>query len=236
MSNSTSTERNQNYSFLPPINSNSSNRVRKLSGTQNWKIKSINKNNVLDRIEELPKLQFEQPIINKRESIARLNSISFPAVDKRDSIARKPSFFASYLKYRQFRKNTLLSQNVVHSQRDNLKPGEIISRDKAESIINHVLKTQIENAFRKVYYTSTDLDLIKSKLTSITTLIKNEIKANCDKNYRVIVSSTIGELKQQGLIIGSKCFWDKKKDSAINVKFIHNNFFILVNVFMIYRD
>ena len=217
---------------MPPINSS----MRQ----QGWlKINKLIKNedektlNKLPTVEELPK---QLPVAIKRDSV-RLNSFFFPPIEKRDSIIRRPSFFSTYLKYRQLRKNTLLSGlSSRFSNKTELKPNEVISKDRAEAIINSILKKEIETSLRKVHYSSNELNLIKLKLTTITKLIKDEIKMNCDKNYRIIVNTTVGELKNQGIIVASKCLWDEKKDSSINLKFIHNNFFILVNVFIIYRD
>jgi hypothetical protein len=217
---------------LPPINSS--------TYQQGWlKVKNITKIggektiNRLPIVEELPK---PLPVTIKRDSV-RLNSVFLPPIEKRDSIIRRPSFFSTYLKYRQLRKNTLLgSQSSRLSNKIDIKANEAISKDRAESIINSILKSEIETSLRKIHYSSNELNLIKSKLKVIAKLIKDEIKMYCGRNYRIIVDTTVGELKNQGLIVASKCLWDEKKDFCINLKFIHSNFFILVNVFIIYRD
>jgi hypothetical protein len=190
----------------------------------------------IESFQQLPKIKTEPiAVVDNRTNILRSNSINFPGIDKTTGFAtsRKPSFFSTYLKYRQSKKKSMLPSTQLKCA---IQPVYVISRDKAESIIRNILQNQIENSIRQMRFKSNELETIKSKLTLISSLIKDEIKIHCERHFRVIVNCTVGELKQQGLIIASKCFWDDTKDTSISVKYFYNNFFILVNVFAVHRD
>lgn len=147
------------------------------------------------------------------------------------------SFFNAYLRYRQKRHTIIEKERErINNFRSALKPVHVISRETIEKIINGILKTFLNTLYRQVHYASNEIDTIKTHLKYLSTVIKQEIKLHCDPHYRVIVTCTMGELKNQGLIIASRCLWDESKDACITVKYIHNHFFILVNAFAIYRE
>ena len=234
------TASNKHDGLQPSFDQNLLN-IRKLSVLNENNRKTKIKPFSLETLDEAPKSTEQQKIMqlsNQRENILRTNSIFFPQIENVRRESRKPSFFSTYMKFRQFKRNSMLKGSFTQTKKQKLKPFEVISKEKAEDIINKILKKQVEDRLSgQLICTANEIQLIRLKLKTISTLIKDEIKMYCDENhFRVIVNCTLGELKQQGLIIASKCFWDEVRDKAITVKFIHNCFFLLVNVFIIFRD
>jgi hypothetical protein len=76
----------------------------------------------------------------------------------------------------------------------------------------------------------------KAIIEHVVTSIKSKVKPLVDKRYRLIVYSVIGEIKYQGMIAASKFFWDNKKDYFVSVKDNYKNFFILVNLYAVYKE
>jgi hypothetical protein len=115
-----------------------------------------------------------------------------------------------------------------------LEPTLKFNANKVEGLCRAWLRKFIENMF--------DSEALKSSSSSmaisqhLTTMIKNRVKALCDKRYRVITYSVIGEMNYQDVIVASKLFLNSETDHAISVKDFYKNYFVIVNVYVIYKD
>ena len=76
----------------------------------------------------------------------------------------------------------------------------------------------------------------KAIIEHLTTTIKNRIKPVCDKRYRLVVFTTICELKHQDFIVASKCLWNSETDHSVFIKDTFRNYVILVNLYAIYKE
>lgn len=77
---------------------------------------------------------------------------------------------------------------------------------------------------------------IKPVMEHLTTTIKSRVKAESDKRYKIVVFSTICELKHQDMIVASKCLWNLETDRSVSIKETFRNYVITVQLYAIYKD
>jgi len=81
-----------------------------------------------------------------------------------------------------------------------------------------------------------DEDCVKDWIRSIGDSIKNDVKLMNLVRYKVIVQVTIGQLKNQGVSIASRCLWDVAHDNYASVSFTNASLWANVMVFGVYTD
>ena len=97
------------------------------------------------------------------------------------------------------------------------------------AVCNSVLQRELLN---KDY----DEERVKDWIRSIGDSIKNEVKQLNVPRYKIIVQVTIGQAKDQGVSIASRCLWDVAQDNYASVNFTNNSLWANVMVFGVYTD
>jgi hypothetical protein len=115
-----------------------------------------------------------------------------------------------------------------------LEPFKWFIPARIEDLIKKFLANFVENMQETDAFKSESSN--KAILEHVVTSIKNKVKPLCDKRYRLIVYAVIGEINYQGLIVASRFFWDTQRDHFVSVKESYKNYFILVNLYAIYRE
>ena len=99
----------------------------------------------------------------------------------------------------------------------------------AKLICESVLSKQLENL---VY----DDESAKLWTIKIGDTIKSEIKSLNIPRYKVVVQVTIGQMKDQGISVASRCLWDISNDNYACINYTNETLWANVMVFVIYTD
>lgn len=100
---------------------------------------------------------------------------------------------------------------------------------KAKQICERVLVGELDN---KEYCE----DSAKEWIASIGNTIKSEIKCLTVPRYKIVVQVTIGQMKDQGVSVASRCLWDITFDNYTSVNFTNSSLWANVMVFGVYTD
>lgn len=79
-------------------------------------------------------------------------------------------------------------------------------------------------------------DNAKEWIINIGNAIKSEVKSLNIPRYKVIVQVTIGQMKDQGVSVASRCLWDITFDNYTAVNFTNASLWANVMVFGVYTD
>jgi hypothetical protein len=110
-----------------------------------------------------------------------------------------------------------------------MQPHKKFNTKKVEAVI----KDNLEERLSDFTYTPR-LGPMMSKILSEE--IKANVKALCFDRYKIIVSVTLGEKKNHGLWLSSRCTWDENLDSFATNVFENGQIFCSVTVYGVYFD
>ncbi|NXG48951.1 TC1DA protein, partial [Psilopogon haemacephalus] len=71
---------------------------------------------------------------------------------------------------------------------------------------------------------------------TIAEVIKAGVKELVNPRYKIVVVTTIGQLKEQSMEIGSRCLWDPARDTFSSCVFRNPSLFALANVYAVYLE
>lgn len=101
---------------------------------------------------------------------------------------------------------------------------------QVRAICDRVLKNHLEG---KEY----DDDLAKEWICLVGNAIKSDIKTTLNvPRYKIIVQVTIGQLKNQGVSIASRCLWDIHYDNYASCNLTTPTLWANAMVFGVYTD
>ncbi|EGB03433.1 hypothetical protein AURANDRAFT_34069 [Aureococcus anophagefferens] len=117
----------------------------------------------------------------------------------------------------------LPTYSMIPAEQERFYPSE------AKRICERVLVGELDN---KEYFE----DSAKDWIISIGNTIKSEIKCLTVPRYKIIVQVTIGQMKDQGVSVASRCLWDITFDNYTSVNFTNSSLWANVMVFGVYTD
>ncbi|XP_022109731.1 tctex1 domain-containing protein 1-B-like isoform X3 [Acanthaster planci] len=79
-------------------------------------------------------------------------------------------------------------------------------------------------------------ELCKQMTKTISDVVKARVKELQLGRYKIIALVHIGELRDQGLKISSRCLWDAAHDNSSSYEFRNNSLFATAMVFGIYHE
>jgi hypothetical protein len=201
-------------------------------------------NNLLEKLEQ-EKLHRED-IINENTNIQvqtkRKSSIYLPPINGEN---KRNEFKKSLIKNRYSRVfNGFFKSNLLSSYEQNtefktgqLKPSCKFPKLKVLKIIKDYLNDFCATHLKYTPYDPKAINSIRRNLADLSSSIKDDVRQYSDKRYRLIVNCTLGEIKNQDLIMGSKYLWDDKTDVSLTVNHIHEDkLFIICNLFAVYKE
>jgi hypothetical protein len=165
-----------------------------------------------------------------------------------NSLARQSSLFDATASYHEMmRKKKLGTTSIVSLAQDphqvdkkrkpkvlyentyKLEPDRKVEAWKIKKILNDVL----ENKLKDETY---DAKSTKQLCLSLTEVIKQRIKELDYQRFRIVVTVYIGEMKEQGFRMGSRCLWEAKLDTFADAVFQNKSLFAIATVFMVYYE
>lgn len=110
-----------------------------------------------------------------------------------------------------------------------LEPEVKFQSDKVKKIIESVLESQLKE---ETY----DPKACKQLVLTLSEIIKSRVKDLNYQSYKLICVVSIGELKDQGFRMGSRCCWDSKWDSFATGSFKNKSLFAIGSVWGVYYE
>ena len=97
------------------------------------------------------------------------------------------------------------------------------------------------NLFLKIFFFSKhstfDYTLsLKDQSKRIADTVRNKLKALNLPRYKFMVQVVIGELRGQGVQMGSRCFWDSTSDSQVSETFVNDSLFCVATAYGVYYN
>mmetsp|Transcript_16133 Transcript_16133/g.16265 ORF Transcript_16133/g.16265 Transcript_16133/m.16265 type:complete len:133 (+) Transcript_16133:141-539(+) len=72
---------------------------------------------------------------------------------------------------------------------------------------------------------------------TISDKIREAVVTNLNiMRYKVIVQTTIGQMKDQGVRVASRCLWDIQTDNYASISYTNQSLFCSVLIFALYTD
>ena len=99
----------------------------------------------------------------------------------------------------------------------------------AKKICERVLSAQLDHA-------TYDDESAKEWILKIGNSIKSEIKLLKIPRYKVAVQVSIGQMKDQGVSVASRCLWDIGTDNYASVNYTNETLWANAMVFVLYTD
>ena len=101
--------------------------------------------------------------------------------------------------------------------------------DKVKTIIEAVLNSHLTG----VQYNP---ESCKELVLNLSEVIKKGVKELNYQRYKMVCMVSIGELKDQGMLMGSRCCWDPKLDTFTTGSFKNDTLFAIGSVWGIYFE
>ena len=111
-----------------------------------------------------------------------------------------------------------------------LEPSRKFEASKVKAIIDDVFENYLKK--EETYDHKAERQLVKS----LAEIIKGRVKELNYERYKIVCTVTIGQLKEQGLRIGSRCCWDAKWDTYAESSFKNKSLFAVATVWGVYYE
>jgi len=134
-----------------------------------------------------------------------------------------------------------LSDDIVVLPTYHLKPNENqrFYPSKAKIIANEILQGELEGKVDEKWVEEwSDFgDEFETLSKDIADKIKEKCKSTMDiPRYKIVVQVTIGQMKDQGVKITSRCLWDTTTDNYATVSYQNQHIWASAIVFGLYAD
>lgn len=118
---------------------------------------------------------------------------------------------------------------LIYENTYRLEPSVKFESDTVTKIIETVLEEQLKD---EIY----DLKSCKQYVLTLSEIIKSRVKDLCYQNYKLVCVVSIGELKDQGFRMGSRCCWDPKWDNFATGSYKNKSLFAIGTVWGLYYE
>ncbi|XP_070563116.1 dynein light chain Tctex-type 5-B-like isoform X1 [Ptychodera flava] len=99
--------------------------------------------------------------------------------------------------------------------------------------VKNILKDVLESYLSEEKY---EPELCRQMTKTISEVVKARVKDLQVKRYKVIVLIHIGQLKDQGMRMGSRCLWDPENDTFSSYEYKNNSLFAIGSVYGVYYE
>ena len=110
-----------------------------------------------------------------------------------------------------------------------MEPKKPFDRSSVEKIIKEILEDRLENFRYSPKFSSTMIKVITEE-------IKERVKLLDFDRYKIICVITLAQKNDQGLMISSRCNWDKKTDNYASYTYSNPNIICSASVYGVYRE
>ena len=166
---------------------------------------------------------------------------------KTSQMIRDSSLFSTASFHEQMRRNKESNRSVVALAQE---PGEQASKKKPRlryentyklepekkfqvSKVQAIIEGVLENHLKDEKY---DPKACRQTVKTLSEIIKSRVKELNYDRYKIVCMVTIGQLKEQGLRMGSRCCWDAKRDTFATASFKNKSLFAVASVWGVYYE
>ena len=123
-------------------------------------------------------------------------------------------------------KRTMAGSSTQYQTRPSFK--ERFPTNAVKETIRNVLQAELTG----VEYA---MENTPQQTAKITDDIKNQLKMLNLPRYKFMVQVVIGEMRGQGVQMGSRCFWDSNTDSQVSDTFVNDSLFAVATAYGVYH-
>jgi tctex1 domain-containing protein 2 len=98
-----------------------------------------------------------------------------------------------------------------------------------KEVVRDILKTELTG----IEYT---VDSTPDQSKRIADTVRNKLRELKLPRYKFMVQVVIGELRGQGVQMGSRCFWDSSSDCQVSETFVNDSLFAVCTAFGVYYN
>ena len=129
------------------------------------------------------------------------------------------------------KQNSGVSRNSEENSRSTNVDNEQECLRISESTVQSLLEETLLDKLRNVEYDHKDC---KRKCTEISKIVHDKLKLISKSDFKFIVSSFIGEIRDKGIEAASQCVWEPKTDTMVTGYFKNDSLLAMTNVFLIF--
>jgi hypothetical protein len=101
------------------------------------------------------------------------------------------------------------------------------------STVTEVLRDILKTELTGIEYT---VDSTPDQSKRIADTVRNKLRDLKLPRYKFMVQVVIGELRGQGVQMGSRCFWDSSSDCQVSETFVNDSLFAVCTAFGVYYN
>mmetsp|Transcript_18535 Transcript_18535/g.25772 ORF Transcript_18535/g.25772 Transcript_18535/m.25772 type:complete len:129 (+) Transcript_18535:53-439(+) len=109
------------------------------------------------------------------------------------------------------------------------KKEEKFMQQKVKAVVKEVMDAKLKN----MQYED---EKARKLSTEISQCVKDKIKELGYTRYKIVVQTVIGEVRDQGAYVTSRCLWDHQKDNYASWWFKNDSVFCVCMVFGLYLE
>ncbi|GFO03264.1 TCTEX1 domain-containing 1 [Plakobranchus ocellatus] len=99
--------------------------------------------------------------------------------------------------------------------------------------VRNIIKESMENLLSEEQYRP---DFCRDMTKTLSETIKARVKSLMIPRYKIICLVQIGELKAQGMRVGSRCLWDEAHDTFSSHEFRNKSIYAVASVYGVYYE
>lgn len=99
--------------------------------------------------------------------------------------------------------------------------------------VRSIIKESMENLLSEEQYRP---EFCRDMSKTLSDTIKARVKSLMIPRYKIICLVQIGELKSQGMRVGSRCLWDENNDTFSSHEFRNKSIYAVASVYGVYYE
>lgn len=185
---------------------------------------------VVERLKQLLLCFFMAGVKSQLSSLARDSSL-FSTASFHEYQKRKDTGSSSILALAQGGDSTHHKRRSrpVFENSYKLEPPQKFEADKVRHIIESVLESQLKDE-------EYDPKACKQLVLTLSEIIKSRVKELNYQSYKIVCLVSIGQVKEQGFRMGSRCCWDPKWDTFATANYKNKSLFAIGTVWGVYYE
>ena len=170
--------------------------------------------------------------VHRQPSLLPRDSSLFSTASFHDNMMKKRELNRSFVAQAQEPGGEQTSRRkprLVYENTYQLEPNRKFEASKVKTIIDETLESHLKD---EKYDPKSCRQLVKT----LTEIIKGKVKDLVYERYKVVCLVTIGQLREQGFRMGSRCAWDAKRDTFATSNFKNKSLFAVATVWGVYYE
>ena len=113
---------------------------------------------------------------------------------------------------------------------------EVVRLAYNEKVSVAAMKEVLQFCLQEHLNTSTvyDGDKCNQLSKTLSVAVRNKLKGLNYDRYKYIVTVLVGERREQGIKMGTRCFWDSGTDNQVTETFMNDSVFCTITAYAIY--